>query len=146
MPRGWHPPPSVQLPFLPMWASGTFNDSKPSPTPTGCFGGHQEVTPCRFGRKHRWALRAPRTWQPHPWTQMGAWGVWKRPPWAPSQREVVCPRARGGCSNSRTPPPRHSLPAEAATTHPAQNKSPSDCILLPWGLKNNDFDHLLSKS
>lgn len=43
-------------------------------------------------------------------------------------REAVCPR----------PPSTQmgDLLAAAATTHPAWNKSPCDCILLPWGLKN----------
>lgn len=57
--------------------------------------------------------------------------------------------SKGGvCPLPRTPGPSPPDTACPLIQPPltSQNKSPRDCILLPRGLKNNDFDHLLSKS
>lgn len=87
---------------------------------------------------HTWACRLS------PWGQMEL-EVRGDGPWASSRRAVVCPPARDD-PPAPAPSTQTPLPADTATAHPAHNESPHNCILLPWGLKNNDFDHLLSKS
>lgn len=88
--------------------------------PPGRFGGTPGAGSCHFGKKRtlrQKCLPVSLTWPAASVGADGSWHEWGQPLDSTSEG--------GGVP-----------PAPPAATHPAWNKSPRDCFLLPWGLKN----------